>query len=68
MDKVFAHHADVGDLHLEARRVDEHWLWQVVHGTQGCVANGKSDSLEGAKAEAQQAAGGHDVVWRPVEQ
>ncbi|MGD1097947.1 MAG: hypothetical protein ABSB35_38915 [Bryobacteraceae bacterium] len=68
MDKVFAYHADVVDLHLETRRVDEHWVWQIVHGAQGCVSNGRADSLEGAEAEAQLAAGGTDVAWRAVEQ
>jgi hypothetical protein len=66
MDKIFAQHADFGDLHLETRCIDDQWEWQVMAKGRGRIASDKAKSLEQAQEAAKNAAGAEEVEWRSV--
>jgi hypothetical protein len=59
MAKSFVQHAETGALHLEARRVDDKWYWFVEDSwTNTLVGSGTAPSLEKAREQAEQVAGG----------
>ena len=66
MDKIFAQHADFGDLHLETRCIDDQWEWQVMAKGRGRIASDKAKSLERAQEAAKNAAGAEEVEWRSI--
>jgi len=69
MAKIFAQHAFAGDLHLETRYIKPHqWEWAVLLKGRQRVADGASETLEGAKDAAVKAAGldARKVDWENI--
>jgi hypothetical protein len=67
MDKLFAKHADVGQLHLETQHVDGKWEWFVLDTkTKKKIATGTAQSVDEAKEAAGKAAGATPAGWRNI--
>jgi hypothetical protein len=66
MSKVFAQYANVGDVLLEIRYGKNGWEWSVRNRRKDSQALGKANSLEHAKACAEEVAGGKPKQWRPT--
>jgi hypothetical protein len=68
MAKVFAQYANVGDFHLETRYGKNGWEWSVRNRRKDSQAIGKANSLEHAKACAEEVAGGTStaIVTLPI--
>jgi len=59
MDRILAQYGDFRHLFLEARCLDGRWEWRVFdRKTKIQISQGRATSLEGAKASAEESAGG----------
>ena len=69
MDQAFVQCAEAGALHLETRRIDSRWEWSVSdRSSRSRIGSGCAPSMEQAKEQAEQVAGGQpDWYFRPLE-
>ena len=69
MAKIFAQHAQVGELHLETNYIEPHrWEWAVIRRDHVRIFDGKSETLAAAKEAAAEAAGldASKINWEPI--
>ena len=68
-EREHAHHAQVGDLHLETWKAPHRYSWTVRNTkTHQQIGTGEANSLDAAKLDAIAAAGlqGHAIMWRDI--
>ena len=69
MARIFAQHAQAGDLHLETTYVEPHRReWAVLGKDRQRIFDGESETLEGARDAAIKAAGvdASKVNWKDI--
>jgi hypothetical protein len=68
-EREHAHHAQVGDVHLETWKAEGRYFWSVTNTkTRQQTHAGEADSLDKAKMEASAAAGvqSQRITWRGI--
>jgi hypothetical protein len=66
-EKIFAHHTDVGELHIEVAQADEKWRWAIFNCNGECISGGTAATLQMAQTAAEDAAGREPADWRAVQ-
>jgi hypothetical protein len=64
-----AHHAQVGDTHLETWKAEGRYFWSITNTkTHQRIDTGETDSFDKAKMAASAAAGvqGERITWRGI--
>ena len=68
-ERKHAHHAQVGDLHLETWEAYHRYFWSVTNTkTHEQLSSGEADNLDAAKLAASSTAGvqGQELKWRGI--